>query len=93
MLDNSRAKFIDTIDVKNSPFRADYNRELSRLSSAGQKSRFKLEPDAVMPPLLHALESPSPKARYRVTTPAKIGAILKRLLPTRLMDRVLIGQR
>ena len=93
MLDSARLRFMQTIDVRNSPFRADYGRELSRLSSGSKSSSFKLGPEAIMGPLIHALESPSPRARYRVTLPTQVGAWLKRLLPTRVMDRVLLRQR
>ena len=93
MLENSRARFMNTIDVRNSPFRRDYGRELSRLSGSSKRSAFKLGPEAMLAPLIHALESPSPRARYRVTIPTQIGAWLKRLLPTVMMDRVLLRQR
>ncbi len=93
MLDNSRARFINTIDVRNSPFRLDYGRELSRLSGSSKRSAFKLGPEAMIAPLIHALESERPRARYRVTVPTQVGAWLKRILPTRMMDRVLLKQR
>jgi NAD(P)-dependent dehydrogenase (short-subunit alcohol dehydrogenase family) len=93
MLENSRDRFMDTIDIRNSPFRRDYGRELSRLSGSSKRSAFKLGPEAMIGPLLHALESPAPRARYRVTVPTHIGAWLKRLLPTGMMDRVLLRQR
>ncbi|OCG42376.1 SDR family oxidoreductase [Gilliamella sp. Bif1-4] len=51
--------------------------------------RFTLPPEAVLPYLFHALEHKSPKIRYRVTKITKIAAIAKRLLPDRLMDRIL----
>jgi NAD(P)-dependent dehydrogenase (short-subunit alcohol dehydrogenase family) len=93
MLENSRSRFMETIDVRNSPFRSDYGRELSRLSGSSKRSAFKLGPEALIAPLIHALESPNPRARYRVTVPTQIGAWLKRLLPTRMMDNVLLRQR
>jgi len=93
MLDNSRDRFLDTIDIRNSPFRTEYGRELSRLSGSSKRSAFKLGPEAMIAPLIHALESPAPRARYRVTLPTQIGAWLKRLLPTRMMDNVLLRQR
>ncbi len=93
MLENSRDRFINTIDVRNSPFRADYGREISRLSGSSKRSAFKLGPEAMIAPLVHALESPNPRARYRVTVPTQIGAWLKRLLPTSMMDVVLLRQR
>ena len=51
--------------------------------------RFTLPPEAVLPYLFHALEHPKPKIRYRVTKVTKIAAIGKRLLPDRLMDKIL----
>jgi NAD(P)-dependent dehydrogenase (short-subunit alcohol dehydrogenase family) len=93
MLENARARFTETIDIRNSHFRADYGREISRLSSGSRSSRFKLGPEATLAPLVHALESRSPRARYRITIPTKVGAWLKRFLPTRVMDRVLLRQR
>ncbi len=93
MLDNARNKFLDTIDVRNSHFRRDYGRELSRMKSGSRSSYFKLGPEAVMKPLLHALEAERPRARYRVTVPTRMVALLKRLLPTAMLDRVLLRQR
>ena len=93
MLENSKNRFINTIDIRNSPFRREYGRELSRLSGSSKRSAFKLGPEAMIAPLIHALESPRPRARYRVTVPTFVGAWLKRLLPTRMMDNVLLRQR
>jgi hypothetical protein len=36
--------------------------------------------------LIHALEHPRPKARYRVTAPTHAMALARRLLPTRALD-------
>lgn len=52
-------------------------------------SRFTLTPAAILPKLHHALESRRPKIRYRITLVTQVSALLKRLLPDRLMDRVL----
>ena len=51
--------------------------------------RFTLAPEAVLPYLYHALEHNKPKIRYRVTKVTKLAAIAKRLLPDRLMDKIL----
>ena len=93
MIENARNMFVETVDIRTSPFRQAYGRELSRLSSGHRSSTFKLGPEAVFPRLLHALESPHPRARYRITLPTHVGAWLKRLLPTVLLDRVLLRQR
>ncbi|MGV3070245.1 short-chain dehydrogenase, partial [Proteus mirabilis] len=49
-------------------------------------------PDDVVKKLIHALESPRPKLRYPVTLLTYAVKVLKRLLPDRLMDRILNGQ-
>ncbi len=54
----------------------------------GGRQTFKLEPEAVARKLVHAVESPRPKARYQVTVPTYAVSVLKRILPTRLLDRV-----
>jgi NAD(P)-dependent dehydrogenase (short-subunit alcohol dehydrogenase family) len=93
MLENSRMRFLETVDIRNSPFLEDYRREISRLNGGPESFTFKQGPNAIVAPLVHALESPNPRARYRVTIPSRLGAWLKRLLPTKVMDRVLIRQR
>ncbi len=52
--------------------------------------RFELSCEATTKKLIHALESPRPRARYYVTTPTYIVGYLKRVLPTRWLDRLLI---
>ena len=63
---------------------------LKRLYSASDDpDRFELGPEAVTAKLVHALESPRPKARYYVTTPTYIMNVARRILPTRMLDWVL----
>jgi NAD(P)-dependent dehydrogenase (short-subunit alcohol dehydrogenase family) len=93
MLENSRMRFLETVDIRSSPFLEDYRREISRLNGGPESFTFKQGPQAIIGPLVHALESANPRARYRVTIPSRLGAWLKRLLPTKVMDRVLIRQR
>lgn len=66
---------------------------IPRLYEPGEtKDRFELPPTAVTETVIHALESPRPKIHYRITTPTKFAAVMKRVLTTRLMDRVLLGK-
>jgi NAD(P)-dependent dehydrogenase (short-subunit alcohol dehydrogenase family) len=51
---------------------------------------FELSCEATTRKLIHALEHPRPRARYYVTTPTYILGILRRLLPTRMLDRILL---
>jgi len=60
-----------------------------RLEKEGPAAPFTLPPDAVVDALIHALEAPRPRARYRVTFPTTLFATLRRLLPTRALDAIL----
>lgn len=83
------ANFKRTIDIENSPHRDRYLERIKQMEAGGQM-RFKLQPEAVAAKLVHAVESSRPKARYRVTTPTHVSAVMKRVLPTRLLDRFLL---
>ena len=93
--ENSIPHFERWIDVDGAIEREAYENELKpRLYRPGDgKDRFELQPSAVTEAVIDALERPRPRARYRITTPTRGAAVLKRLLPTRLMDRVLLGKR
>jgi NAD(P)-dependent dehydrogenase (short-subunit alcohol dehydrogenase family) len=88
-----RTRFVETslaaarahIDIDGSVHAARYKQILAGLERGG-KQTFKLEPEAVTEKLVHAVESRRPRARYPVTLPAHAAGILKRLLPTRLLD-------
>jgi len=86
---NGLRAFKQWINIGESVHNADYQIQLARLSKETSKNRFVLPPEACLEPLIHALESPKPKLRYRVTTPTKIAAILKRLLPGTVLDKLL----
>ncbi|MCX5494570.1 SDR family oxidoreductase [Kaistia dalseonensis] len=88
---NALANFRTTVDVETSVHRAEYQSQLARLTGTRRPSRFKLGPEAVTAALIHALESPRPRARYHVTTLTRGAAFLKRILPTRLMDKLIAG--
>lgn len=80
--------FRDNIDHDASPHRALYRKRLARME-AGGAGRFKLEPEAVVAKLVHAVESRRPRARYPVTVPARLFSWLRRFIPGSLMDRIL----
>ncbi len=79
----SMEKFHANIDIAASPHRAVYERRLERMRKGGA-STFKLPPEAVVAALVHACEAPNPRPVYRVTTPTRVLAQVRRLLPTRL---------
>ncbi|PRD53543.1 SDR family oxidoreductase [Phyllobacterium myrsinacearum] len=80
------------IDVENSVHRADYQKQIARLSQGGTKSRSKLGPEAVYTVLKDALENPRPKPHYLVTRPAKFAVFARRFLSSRALYRMLAGQ-
>ncbi|OWV87933.1 hypothetical protein ATY75_21515 [Rhizobium sp. N122] len=86
---NALAKIKEHIDLENSPHAADYVRQLARLDGSGPASRHKLGPEAVYSVLKHALNSKNPRPHYPVTTPAKQGMFLKRLLPADFFYRLM----
>lgn len=87
---NAKQAFLKWITLEGSPHESQYQQQLQRLEKETSNNAFVLPPESCVDPLIHALESPKPKIRYRITTPTKVFAILKRLLPTRLLDKILI---
>lgn len=78
------------IDWENSALRAKYeNSLLKRLYESSGPDTFELPASAVTAKLVHAVEARRPKARYYVTTPTYIAGYLRRILPTRAIDRIL----
>lgn len=90
--ENSYPHFKKWITVKGSAHEALYRKALiPRLTEKDPaKAPFELDAEAVTKDVIHALEAKRPKLRYRVTWATKLMMPLKRLLPTRLMDKVAI---
>jgi len=87
---NAHAAFHRHVDPVASAHRARYAGMERRLSKPGPAAPFTLPPEAVLAKLIAALESPRPRVRYYVTVPTRLFAWLRRLLPYRLLDRVLL---
>ena len=87
---NARAAFLRHIDPDTSRHSAAYRQTLSRLEREGGARGFTLPSEACIPPLLHALRSKRPKHRYPVTFPTRLFTVLRRLLPSRWLDKLLI---
>ena len=77
------------IDVENSVHAERYHKVLERLNKEGPAVPFTLPPEAVLKKVIHALESRNPKPRYYVTVPTYLFGYLKRVLPTKTLDRLL----
>ncbi len=78
------------IDWENSALRSRYEGSLlKRLYESSGPDRFELPASAVTDKLAHAVEAKRPRPRYYVTTPTYIAGWLRRILPTRVIDRIL----
>ena len=86
---NALSKFEEHVDLVNSAHAVEYRRQLARLNGTGPVNRKKLGPEAVYIVLRHALNARRPSPHYLVTTPAKQGMWLKRLLPADLFYRLM----
>ncbi|ATG40975.1 SDR family NAD(P)-dependent oxidoreductase [Phaeobacter piscinae] len=82
------------VDWENSALRDRYEASLlTRLYESTGPDRFELPASAVTAKLVHACESRRPHPRYYVTVPTHIGGVLKRILTTRAIDRILARLR
>ena len=61
------------------------------VENPGIAARFTLGPEAVVDKVRHAFISEKPKMRYPVTLVTWAVMVLKRLLPGRVMDKILQG--
>jgi NAD(P)-dependent dehydrogenase (short-subunit alcohol dehydrogenase family) len=83
---NAIPHFERWIDWENSARATEYQSLRGRLYEERGPDKFELPPSAVTAKLIHALESPRPKARYYVTTPTHLMGFARRILPTRALD-------
>ena len=86
---NSLAMYKKYINADNSVFRDTYLATEQRLAKEGPAVPFTLGPEKVVDRLIHALESSRARNHYPVTFPTYLFAVLKRLLPSRTLDKIL----
>ncbi len=87
---NAFAQFQQWIPIEHSAHQENYHAMIERLETVGPSAPFTLKPDAVTRCVIHALQKSNAKIRYRVTVPTILFSVLKRLLPNRLLDLLLI---
>lgn len=87
---NSLIALNENIDIENSIHSRKYLRQIKRMEKVGPSAPFTLPADAVLKKVIHALESKKPNAHYYVTFPTYLFGFLKRILPTRWLDKVLL---
>ena len=80
----------DNVDLENTPHKHRYEGTLKRLAKKGNVDPFTLSAEAVMEKVVLCLEKTNPKVHYYVTKPTYIMGYLKRLLPTKLMDKFIL---
>jgi NAD(P)-dependent dehydrogenase (short-subunit alcohol dehydrogenase family) len=85
---NAYEAFKRHIDRERSRYRQYYAGVEKRLGGP-EPLPFTLPPEAVLRKVIRALEARRPKARYAVTFPAHLFAVLRRVLTARALDRVL----
>ncbi|MDH5395599.1 MAG: SDR family oxidoreductase [Gammaproteobacteria bacterium] len=86
---NSFIAYKKNINKENSRYRENYIAMEKRLETIGAAVPFTLPAEAVVKKVIHALESKKPRAHYYVTFPTYLFGYLKRILPARLMDKIL----
>ncbi len=87
---NAFRAYQHNIDRDSSVHRDAYLRTEARLAKPGPGMAFTLPPEAVLKRVVHALEHPRPRVRYAVTFPTYLFAFLQRILPWRILDRILL---
>ncbi|MDH5393336.1 MAG: SDR family oxidoreductase [Gammaproteobacteria bacterium] len=86
---NAKKAFDQFIDAEHSVHKEQYQAMQRRLNKPGPAAPFTLPPEAVLKRVIHALEAKKAKPRYYVTLPTYLFGYLKRLLSSRLMDKIL----
>ncbi|ASQ47136.1 SDR family NAD(P)-dependent oxidoreductase [Legionella clemsonensis] len=88
--DNVIDHSLKKINQKQSHFQTQYQSMLEGYRENKRQSIFTRGTDAVINKIVHAIESRTPRMKYRVTFPAHLFAFLKRVLSVRLLDATLI---
>ena len=86
--ENSIVGFEKWINWKTSARREQYELILSKrlYNKSLKKDQFELPASAVTKVLIKALEDKVPRSKYMITTPTRVAALLKRLLPNKWLD-------
>ncbi len=87
---NATKKYYEHIDGIKSVFEKEYKKELLPYEGKKKKDPFTRNSDVVISNIVNALESEKPKPRYYNTSATYLLGGLKRLLPTGILDRILL---
>lgn len=86
---NALAALREHIDIEKSRHHTTYRGAIARLEKTKTTTPFTLGPETVYQRVIHALEAKRPQARYYVTFPTYLVGFMKRILPTRWLDKLL----
>ena len=90
---NAMPHFYKHIDINSSAHRPVYEKMIKKWENnidTVSADKYTLGPEAVYDALYHAITSPNPRLHYRVTTPTILFAFLKRILPTKMLDSLIL---
>ncbi|VAW44413.1 Putative NAD(P)-dependent oxidoreductase EC-YbbO, partial [hydrothermal vent metagenome] len=87
---NAFIQFKQWISIESSAHKNNYQTMVNRLETVGPGAPFTLPPKAVTQCVIHALQKPKAKIRYRVTVPTILFSVFKRIFPDRLLDLLLV---
>ena len=87
---NAFKAYQKNINAEHSAHQEIYQKIEQRLQKQGSAAPFTLPPEAILKKVIHALESNRPRPRYYVTIPTYLFGILRRLLSSRTLDKVLL---
>lgn len=87
---NAFAAYQANIESRHSAHSDTYRKIEQRLQKQGAAAPFTLGPEAVLQKLIHSLEAKHPRPRYYVTLPTGFLGIMRRMLSSRGLDRLLL---
>ena len=87
---NATKKFYEHIHEKPTVFEKEYKKELIPSDELKTKDPFTKGSEVVIKNIVHALEAKRPKPRYYNTSATHLLGTLKRLLPTSILDKILV---
>lgn len=87
---NATKKFYEHIEGKPTHFQEEYTRELIPYEGKKKKDPFTRTSDVVIANIVKALQSENPSPRYYNTLATHLLGGFKRLLPTALLDKILL---
>ena len=78
------------VDIANSNFRGQYKKQLKSLLNISEKGGYSIYPDAVYKALEHALSARRPRYQYSVSNLTRIVLLIKRVLPSELLYKLIV---